>query len=162
MTHASSGLTLEIVEFRPELAAAFEALNRAWIERDFVVEPADEAAFRDPVGHIVAPGGQILFALMGTDAVGTCALIAHGTGVYELAKMAVREESRGLGIGGRLMAAAIEWSRRAGAEQLLLVTNSRLLPALRLYEKFGFKQVPLDPGGEYTRADVQMILTLIP
>lgn len=157
-----TGITVEVVEFRQEFAPAFEALNRAWIERDFALEPADTAVFQDPVGHIVEPGGQIFFALLEGRAVGTCALIPHGPRVYELAKMAVAEEQRGRGIGDRLLAAAIEWARRSGGEHLFLVTNSALAPALGLYLKYGFQRVPMDPGGEYARADVQMVLTLPP
>jgi GNAT superfamily N-acetyltransferase len=158
----NGSVTVEVVEFRQEYAPAFEDLNRAWIERDFVLEPADAAVFQDPVGHIVEPGGQIFFALVGGKAAGTCALIPHGPHTYELAKMAVSEDLRGRGIGGQLLAAAIEWTRRAGGERIVLVTNSGLAPALGLYLKYGFERVPLEPGGEYARADVRMVLTLPP
>lgn len=156
----STTVSVEIVEFRAELAPAFETLNRAWIEQDFRIEPADEAVFQDPAGHIIRPGGQILFAVVAHEIVGTCALIPHEVGTYELAKMAVAEKVRGRGVGDRLMTAAIEWARATGAQCLLLVTNSRLTPALRLYQKHGFMQVQLEPGGDYARADVKMVLTL--
>ena len=42
----------------------------------------------------------------------------------------------------------------------MLVTNSRLTPAIGLYAKRGFRRVALDPSSEYARADVQMELDL--
>jgi putative acetyltransferase len=142
--------------------AAFEALNRAWIERHFVVEEADRAVFADPEGAIRAPGGEILFVLEGERIVGTCALMPHGPGTFELAKMAVDPSAQGRGHADRLMAAALDWARARGAERVMLVTNSALTPALRLYAKHGFRRVPVDPANEYARADVQMELALGP
>ena len=43
----------------------FERLNREWIETWFTLEEADRETFRDPVGKIVAPGGQIFFVVDG-------------------------------------------------------------------------------------------------
>jgi ribosomal protein S18 acetylase RimI-like enzyme len=44
----------------------------------------------------------------------------------------------------------------------MLVSNTRLAPALRLYRKCGFVEVPMEPGIEYARADIQMELDLRP
>jgi ribosomal protein S18 acetylase RimI-like enzyme len=58
------------------------------------------------------------------------------------------------------MRAAIAHGRRVGARRLMLVSNTRLEPAIRLYRKYGFVEVPLEPGIEYARADIQMELGL--
>ena len=42
----------------------------------------------------------------------------------------------------------------------MLVSNTRLGPALNLYRKHGFREVPLGPGNGYSRADIQLELTL--
>tara|TARA_R110002094_G_scaffold89242_7_gene92197 strand:- start:262 stop:414 length:153 start_codon:yes stop_codon:yes gene_type:complete len=42
---------------------------------------------------------------------------------------------------------------------LRLETNSKLIPAIRLYEKLGFVPVPAR-NSAYTRADVQMVIDL--
>src|SRR5215212_1424579 len=55
-----------VVPYREEFRAAFEQLNRDWIESYFVLEEADREVFRDPVGHILDPGGQIFFVVDGT------------------------------------------------------------------------------------------------
>jgi mannose-6-phosphate isomerase-like protein (cupin superfamily) len=149
-----------IVRWREEYAPHFEALNREWIERHFVLEPADEAVFRDPYGAIVAPGGEIFFLVTGGEVLGTCALLAHGARTVELAKMAVSPRARGRGYGDRLIEAAVAHARAAGMETLRLVTNSSLAPALALYRKHGFREVPVAEGNEYARADVQMELDL--
>lgn len=150
-----------IVRWRNDLAPAFEALNREWIERWFTVEEGDRAAFADPRGTIIEPGGEIFFVLDDAgEPLGTCALIRHDESTLELAKMAVSPRARGRGYGDLLMHAAIDFARGSGAEVLMLVTNSALAPALGLYEKHGFRRVPLGDGLGYTRADVQMELSL--
>jgi ribosomal protein S18 acetylase RimI-like enzyme len=42
----------------------------------------------------------------------------------------------------------------------MLVSNTRLGPAIRLYRKCGFREVPMEPGIEYARADIQMEIDL--
>ena len=150
---------VEIVGFRPELAGAFEALNRAWIERYFVVEAADLEAFRNPEA-IVRNGGAIFFVIEDQVAVGTCAIIRLSPDRYELAKMAVRPESQGRGYGDLLIDAAVLFARDAGGRTIMLESNSRLAPALRLYEKHGFRHVPIEHAHGYARVDVQMELRL--
>jgi GNAT superfamily N-acetyltransferase len=153
----------EIVGWRPEFRADFERLNREWIEGYFALEQGDVRVFDDPAGQIVAPGGQVFFLLdeEGRGVLGTCAVIRHDAQTYELAKMAVAPAARGRGLGDRLVEAAIAFARDAGARRLLLVSNTRLGPALTLYRKHGFRQVPLDPANGYSRADIQLELPLI-
>jgi GNAT superfamily N-acetyltransferase len=150
----------EIVSWRPEFRADFERLNREWIERYFVLEQEDLKVIGDPAGQIVAPGGQVFFLLDEDGVRGTCAVIRHDAETYELAKMAVAPAARGRGYGDRLAEAAIDFARRAGARRLMLVSNSCLGPALTLYRKHGFRDVPLDPANGYSRADVQLELPL--
>jgi GNAT superfamily N-acetyltransferase len=149
-------LMAEVVTYRDEWRADFERLNREWIETWFALEDADRETFRDPAARIVAPGGQIFFVIDEGSVFGTCAVIPHGPGVHELAKMAVAPEARGRGYGDLLMEAAVEFSRRAGASRMVIVSNTRLAPAIRLYRKHGFVEVPLEPNQRYERADIQM------
>jgi hypothetical protein len=44
----------------------------------------------------------------------------------------------------------------------MLLSNTRLGPALTLYRKHGFRDVPLDPRNGYSRADIQLELPLVP
>jgi GNAT superfamily N-acetyltransferase len=145
-----------IEPYRKGLAPVFERLNREWIERLFRVEPADAEVLEDPERAILAPGGQIFFARLDGDIVGTAAALPHGPGQFELAKMAVTPACQGRGIGALLGQAVIGFARSAGAERLFLLTNSRLTGAIRLYERLGFEHRPLPPETGYTRADVYM------
>jgi GNAT superfamily N-acetyltransferase len=153
---------VRLVTWRPELRADFERLNRAWIERWFVLEEEDRKVFEDPAGHIVEPGGQIFFVLDEAGVRGTCAVIRHDGDTLELAKMAVEPSAQGRGYGDRLVEAVIGFARAAGATRLMLVSNTRLGPALKLYRKHGFRDVPLDPANGYSRADIQLELRLGP
>ena len=148
-----------ILDYQPQHQPAFRALNHEWISQYFTIEPIDNAMLDDPQGYILAPGGYIFMAQHGTELVGTCALIKEHEGVYELAKMAVSPRAQGLGIGWELGQAALAKARELGAHRVELLSNSRLTPALRLYEKLGFRHVPAPPTA-YQRTDVKMVLDL--
>ncbi|HRG08195.1 MAG TPA: GNAT family N-acetyltransferase [Cyclobacteriaceae bacterium] len=136
----------------------FEALNRQWIEKYFWMEPVDVAVLQHPDQHILAPGGHILMAEYKNEIAGTVALKFVSTGVYEFTKMAVDENYHGLKIGKRLAEAAIEWCRNKNTRQIILYSNTKLVPAISLYRKLGFQEVPLD--GPYKRSDIKMQLDL--
>lgn len=151
---------IEIVPFRAALAPAFQRLNLDWIERLFAVEAADRKVLADPERAIVAPGGQIFFALDGDTAVGTVAMIRVEPGLYELAKMAVATTHQKRGIGELLGRAGIDWARHAGATRIFLQTNSSLANSIRLYERLGFRHAVDPDPPDYARADVYMELPI--
>ncbi|NZA25682.1 bifunctional helix-turn-helix transcriptional regulator/GNAT family N-acetyltransferase [Luteimonas sp. SJ-92] len=149
---------VRIVPYAPQWGADFYRLNAEWLAKYYQIEPIDHAVLSEPEKHILEPGGAILIALVGDEAVGTCALLVDAPGVYELTKMAVTERHQGLGIGRRLMEAAIAEFERLGGRELFLESQKRLQPALRLYESVGFELQPgVKPGTHYQRADVYMI-----
>jgi len=151
---------IEIVSFRAELAPAFQRLNLDWIERLFAVEAADRKMLADPARSIVAPGGQIFFAMEGRVAVGTVAMIRVEDGTFELAKMAVATSHQKRGIGELLGRAATDWARNAGAKMVFLQTNSSLANSIRLYERLGFRHAVDPDPPDYARADVYMELSI--
>jgi putative acetyltransferase len=146
---------MEIVEFRPEHAAAFRELNVAWISKYFALEPADLKPLDDPQGYILDRGGKVFMAFHDDRAVGCVALLKMADGGYEVAKMTVVEELRGTGLGRRLMQRCIDAARAAGAPRLYLETNSGLAPAMALYRTMGFRDLPSQPT-QYARCDVWM------
>jgi GNAT superfamily N-acetyltransferase len=154
------------IEIRPlqagEDATAFRTLNEEWITRYFTLEEKDREILGDPEGKILKHGGHILMVWLGQQAVGCVALIPMGDGVYELSKMAVSPEMRGLGIGRGLLLEAITLAKRIGARSLFLGSNSKLQSAVHLYESVGFRHVPADsiPDMPYVRANVFMELPL--
>ncbi|MBT0769005.1 GNAT family N-acetyltransferase [Kineosporia sp. J2-2] len=146
----------------PADADAFRTLNEEWISRLFTVQDADRLVLGDPFGRIVEPGGDVLVARDPHGAViGCVALLAHPDTVFELAKMAVAPAAQGRGLGRRLVAAAVGRARELGAARLFLGTNSKLTPAIHLYEAAGFVRIPRDrlPVADYyARADTLMEL----
>jgi ribosomal protein S18 acetylase RimI-like enzyme len=149
---------LRIVDFQPALRAHFYRLNEAWLRKFFAMEAIDERVLSNPEAEILADGGLILFALSGEEVVGTCALKQESDGVFELTKMAVDESHQGLGIGRRLIEAAIDAFEARGGVTLFLETNSKLGPAVHLYESVGFERQPASkPDSHYVRSDVYMI-----
>jgi DNA-binding MarR family transcriptional regulator/GNAT superfamily N-acetyltransferase len=157
---AREGSTVQIVDYSPEHAAAFKALNVQWISTYFKIEPEDLKALDHPKDYILKKGGHILMAIYNEQPVGTCALIKmkDGSG-YELAKMAVSPEVRGKSIGFLLGKAAIERARDHGARRVYLESNTILKPAINLYHKLGFRKIT-GPPSPYERANIQMELQL--
>ena len=152
----------EIRPFEPGDETAFRELNEAWIARHFVVEEKDWEVLNDPVGQILRQGGALLMAVKDGVVVGTCALLAMKDGGFEVAKMTVAEQCRGLGIGKKLLAHVIEHARAEGAKRLYLETNRELANAIHVYESLGFRHLPPERviPSPYARANVYMELML--
>ena len=150
----------DIVAFADEHGDAFYTLNRTWLDEHGLYEPPDEAQLTDPTGTILAPGGAIYVALDGDAVIGTAALLPHGPGEMELVKLAVHPSMRGRGIARRLTEKCLDHARRQGTHRVVLVSNSRLTAALRLYESVGFVHRPIPDTVPYETADVYMELEL--
>ena len=153
---------IRIVPWNERYREEFVRLSLLWISRYFTVEPADEKQLADPYSSCIASGGEIFCAVdTATGKVaGVCALIFHPAEKrWELAKLCVDPEYRGLGIGGRLVDAVVELAWKKSARELFLVSNRILAAAIALYRKKGFVEMPPDES-EYRRADIQMVMPL--
>ncbi len=157
-------LPIDIVirPYRQGDAAAFCWLNEQWITEYFWLEAQDLQFLRDPETHILARDGKIFFAVKDTEAVGCCALLALGSGVFEVARMTVRADYRGRGVGRALLLHVIEAARALGAKKLVLETSEKLASAVHLYQSLGFKCTVRDSliASALERADVFMELAL--
>jgi GNAT superfamily N-acetyltransferase len=144
-------------------AEAFRTLNEEWISKWFRIEAKDAATLGDPQGKIIEPGGQVYVASDGDRVLGAAALIRFGEGIYELSKMAVAPETRGQGVGRRLLAYVLDQARGLGAHTVFLGSSTRLKNAVHLYESLGFRHVPTSdlPEMNYARADVFMKIDLV-
>lgn len=125
--------------------ARFEGLV-AGVVGEFIkqFDPAREACWiaeraDDPGGDLGgAPVGSILLA-RDSDTVGRLRLLL------------VEPSARGLGVGERLIGECLAFARQAGYAEVVLWTQSNLLPARRLYERAGFmleESWPYDGFGE--------------
>ena len=151
---------VRILDYEPKYKDHFRDLNYEWISKYFTVEKKDKEMLEDPENQILKKGGFILFAEYENEIAGTTAIIKHGEGEYELAKMAVNENVQGKQIGKKLALAAIEKVRSLNASKLYLETNSTLTPALNLYNSLGFNEVEMKVKSEYDRATLRMELDL--
>lgn len=154
--------TITIVPFEPRHADAFYRLNRAWLDAHDLYEPADEVHLANPRGTVIDAGGAVFIAERSGEVVGTAAVAPHGMREVELLKVTVAEEARGCGLGRRLVEVCIARAREMGADTVMLVSSTRLQPALRLYERMGFTHRPLPSPLPYETADVCMQLRLNP
>ena len=150
---------LTIIPWEEQYAQDFIDLSIEWLVKYVRVEPADEKILYDPHGSILDDGGMIFFANKDGNNVGTVAMIDMGEGVYELAKLAVTESCKGQHISDLLMDAAIDFAKERHAKKIFLFTNSNLIPAIHLYHKYGFVDIPFTDN-EYEESDMKMELIL--
>ena len=150
---------IQIVDYAPIYQDAYKQLNVDWISQHWTLEAPDYEALDNPQTYILNQSGMILIALYQNEPVGSCALIKMDSHTYELAKMAVSPKCQGRGIGLTLGNKTIERAKQIGAKRLYLESNSVLKPAVRLYEKLGFKHID-GTQSPYDRCDVQMELFL--
>jgi GNAT superfamily N-acetyltransferase len=151
---------LQFVSYTPAHAKAWFDLNEAWISENFTMEESDYAALRDPQGYFLDRGGHILIAEYDGEPVGTGGLlkIEHGPFDYELAKMCISPKVQGKGFGLLLGQALLGLAKDLGAVTVYLESNDKLTPALRLYQRLGFKDVD-GTESPYARCNVKMAIT---
>ena len=148
---------IAIVPFEATHKQAFRDLNEEWISQYFTMEESDYKALDHPYEYIIDKGGYIFTAVMEEEPIGFCALIKMEDEEFqfELAKMAVSPKAQGKGIGYKLGEAVIRKAKEVGAKKVYLESNTKLKPALSLYKKLGFEDIP-NRHSPYERCNVQM------
>lgn len=150
---------LEIIEYQPEFAKDFYNLNAEWLKKYFYIEPYDEMVLSNPQKYVLDPGGFIFFAKYNNEIAGVVSLINQKT-FFELSKMAVSPKYQGLKIGLKLMTFSIDFAKQQKWESITLYSHRSLVPAINLYKKIGFKEIPVEENSHYERSDIKMILKL--
>jgi len=148
-----------IVSFDEEYSSIFYELNKLWIEESWLLEKSDKFDLLNPKESIIDKGGEIFFALIDGNVIGTVAMIRSADRIYELAKMTVDINYRGNGVANKLMDQCLDYAINNNAQQIYLITNDTLVIARNLYDKYGFKEVKLD-SDKYLRGNVKMALNL--
>ena len=157
----TGGRAIEILAYKAEHAFHFERLNKAWIDKYFVLEDLDKWVLENPHEAILQKGGTILMAAYDGVIAGTVALLKESDTVYEFSKMAVDEAYQRRGLAEALSHAAFDKARALGAQKVILYSQTSLEPAIRLYRKLGFVEVPMDHQ-LYKRANIKMEKLLEP
>jgi ribosomal protein S18 acetylase RimI-like enzyme len=146
---------VEIIEYRDELKEHVKSLNEEWLNKYFSVEPSDVIQLGDPQKEIIDKGGQIYYITVNGEIAGTVSLMKVNEDTYELAKMAVNEGFQGNKLGDKLMQFCIAKAQEMKIKKLILYSNTLLAPAIHLYKKYGFYEIPLNTG-QYKRSNIKM------
>jgi len=151
---------VKIVPYQKKYKKDFKKLNKEWLEKYFKVEPIDKKIIDFPEEEIIKNGGEIFFALLKNEVVGTCAVLKVDRMTYELQKMAVTEKEQGMQVGKKLGLTVIGFAVSKRAKKLVLDTNHKLTSAMQLYRKLGFVIVPFEYDEKYERELIRMELNL--
>ena len=146
---------IEIIDFSDEYAEMIKTLNYEWLTKYFRVEEGDKLSLNNPKEHIIDKGGYIFYAKLNDKISGTASLLKKTETVFELGKMAVTENVRGLGIGKLLLEHCLGFAKKKNISTLILYSNTQLKSAIHLYRKYGFIEIELEKG-LYDRANIKM------
>jgi ribosomal protein S18 acetylase RimI-like enzyme len=152
-------MSIEIIDYSDELKEYIKTLNYEWLEEHFYVEEGDEISLSNPKENIIDKGGFIFYARYNTEIVGTASLLKKTDEVFELGKMAVAKNARGLGIGKILMDHCLTFAKERQIKKLILYSNTKLETAIHLYRKHGFVEIEMEQG-IYARGNIKMEKTL--
>jgi DNA-binding MarR family transcriptional regulator/GNAT superfamily N-acetyltransferase len=154
---------INIVPYSRKYKSDFARLNYELLQKYFKTEKAevkDKRLLNNPEREIIIKGGEIFFAILNSDVVGTCAALKIDDTTYELAKMVVTEKAQGGQIGKKLALTAIGYAVEKGAVKLKLYTSTKLNAALNLYRGLGFVEVKGELNDRYKRKLILMELDL--
>lgn len=147
---------VKIVRWDDEHKEDWKELSLEWLRKHDLLEPRDLEMINNPYDEILNDGGMIFFAKHKGDVVGTVSMIRCDADTYELAKLGVSEDYQSLGVGKLLMNCCFDFAENRNAKQIILFTAKELESAVGLYEKYGFRRVPLRDAS-YEEVDIKMV-----
>jgi putative acetyltransferase len=140
--------TLELLSRAAELLRDFPPhQRRRYVGHLHIVDRYfDDATYArelsDLSAHYGPPGGCVLLALAGEEAVGAVCLRRLDAEACEMKRLFVPEQHRGKGIAKALVKALFEAAVARGHRVMRLDTGSFMTEALALYTSFGFARIP--------------------
>ncbi len=111
------------------------------LDLDLAIKNADQNSFFAHYNKIDLIKHVVLFYESG-EAVGCGAIKKYADGIVEIKRMYVAAENRGNGIAGKILAELQVWAKELGYKRCILETGDRMLAAIGLYKKHGFKIIP--------------------
>lgn len=145
---------MKVIKYQPKYKDDFVRLNRAWIEKYFKMEQEDYVVLNN-VDKLIANGAMVFFAVENNIVLATGMTMLINNNDWEICKLAADENYRERGAGSAVFKACMEYAKKQGAKKLVVVSNRGLKPALHIYQKFGFKEIPMDNTHDYERGDIQ-------
>jgi N-acetylglutamate synthase-like GNAT family acetyltransferase len=151
--------SINIIPFKTENSKDFYTLNIEWLKHYFYVEAYDEAVLSNPDKYIISKGGYIFMVEKDSTVIGTVALMpTTSNNIFELTKMAISPNYRGLKIGQQLLDYCIQFSKSKKWESLILYSSRKLENAIHIYRKNGFIEITVEDNCPYKRCDIKMEL----
>lgn len=145
---------MEIIEYREKYKKDFIQFNTDWIKDNFGYLEEEDLDTFDHIEESLEQGAMIYFALEEESVLAACmAKPLDKDGTWELCKLGSNKHLPHQGAGSAVFEAAMNWAIGHGAKKLFLISNSKLKPALHIYEKYGFREVKLEDY-EYARGDI--------
>jgi len=129
---------------RPDDLSAIVSLIEGGALEGAPSPPFDLERCRQALKEIEASGNEVLVADDDDVVIGTCQLIVfrllqhNGGRCAEIESMHVAKDHRSQGVGGSLLAAAIERARDLGCYRVQLTSNEQRQSAHRFYVRHGF------------------------
>ncbi len=148
---------MEIVAYEPRYKEDFVRLNTQWLTRFYWVESFDQYAM-DHVEELIEQGAMAFFALDNKkEVIATCMAMPLEENTWEICKLAAKNQYTGTGAGSAVLKAAMNYAEQHGAKKEVLISCRGLKPAIHLYKKFGFKEVPYRKEfWKSEKADIEM------
>lgn len=144
---------MEITEYKEKYKKYFIEYNTDWIVDNFGTLEKEDIETFEKIDLLLQQGAMIYFAVENEKVLATCMAAPKDNGVWEVCKLASNKKVAHKGAGSAVFKAAMHYAIEHGAKKLFLLSNSKLKPALHIYEKCGFKEVKLD-NYEYVRGDI--------
>lgn len=144
---------MELSKFEEKYRQAFIDFNTDWIISNFgFLEEHDKETFRK-IDQELSQGAMIFFAVENEVPLACCMSTPMEGDTWEICKLGSNRNVPHKGAGNLVFKAAMDWALEHGAKRLFILSNSRLKPALHIYEKNGFKEIKLDDYA-YRRGDI--------
>lgn len=144
---------MKVIQFEEKYRQDFIDFNTDWIISNFgFLEEHDKETFEKIDEHLKA-GAMIFFAVENNIALAACMAMPMEGETWELCKLSSNKNYPHKGAGSAVFEAAMNWSLNHGAKRLFILSNSKLKPALHIYEKYKFKEIKLE-NYEYARGDI--------
>jgi GNAT superfamily N-acetyltransferase len=120
--------------------ADFRALV-ALLDADLAIRDGEEHSFYAQFNKIDKIR-KVVVAYQDEKAIGCGAFRKYEANVAEIKRMYVREENRGRGIAGKILAELERWAKELNFSECILETGIKQPEAIRLYEKSGYEIIP--------------------
>jgi dTDP-4-amino-4,6-dideoxy-D-galactose acyltransferase len=113
--------------------------SRFYHDRHFLHERCDELFDQWMLGCCTGDADAVLVAERDNAVCGYTSCHVRPEGYGQLGLVAVSASEQGVGIGARLVNAAVDWfHQQPGVPRVVVVTQGRNVPAQRLYQRCGF------------------------